>query len=255
MRKAFTLIELLVVITIIVVLLSLLTPALDTAVYQTERIVCLSNTRVQHAAQYQYAYDNARRLTDRGGAQSPDYHRWGGAPRSPVAVLRGTYLPSTRALICPIVAQAPSQPYGEYRRNDWSTSQNGDPVTQAVNLLGTYGGWDTDSTNIYCAYSWLGGFGGGVSYTQPSGESRPPTKTSEMTSGGLFITHRLDFYGPGSVHEITHGGRGLAQVGAIPDVYQATEMPHTYGDGHAIIRTRDQIEVRMTINGGDYHMW
>jgi prepilin-type N-terminal cleavage/methylation domain-containing protein len=39
---AFTLIELLVVVTIIVVLLSLLTPALDRAIYETELAVCAS---------------------------------------------------------------------------------------------------------------------------------------------------------------------------------------------------------------------
>jgi prepilin-type N-terminal cleavage/methylation domain-containing protein len=44
---AFTLIELLVVVTIIVVLLALLTPALDRAIYQAELAVCGSN---QHAA-------------------------------------------------------------------------------------------------------------------------------------------------------------------------------------------------------------
>jgi prepilin-type N-terminal cleavage/methylation domain-containing protein len=43
MVKAFTLIELLVVITIIVVLLALLTPALDKAIMSAQTAVCLSN--------------------------------------------------------------------------------------------------------------------------------------------------------------------------------------------------------------------
>ena len=42
MTRAFTLVELLVVITIIVVLLALLTPAMDQAVYQAELAVCAS---------------------------------------------------------------------------------------------------------------------------------------------------------------------------------------------------------------------
>src|ERR1043165_1931025 len=45
MPRAFTLIELLVVITIIVVLLALLTPALDKAMYQAELAVCGANLR------------------------------------------------------------------------------------------------------------------------------------------------------------------------------------------------------------------
>src|SRR5438876_557647 len=43
LRAAFTLIELLVVVTIIVVLLALLTPALDRAIYQAELTVCAAN--------------------------------------------------------------------------------------------------------------------------------------------------------------------------------------------------------------------
>ena len=39
-RAAFTLIELLVVVTIIVVLLALLTPAMDQAIYQGELTAC-----------------------------------------------------------------------------------------------------------------------------------------------------------------------------------------------------------------------
>jgi len=254
-HRAFTLIELLVVITIIVVLLALLIPALDKAIYQAELAMCLSNTRTQHSAQYQYAYDNGRRLTFRNGAVSPDYHRWGGSPSSPVDVLRGTYLTNTKVMICPIVAQVPSQTHREYRRNDWSTRESNDPVLIGLSAIGgTWGGWDTSEAHVYTAYSWLGGFGEGVTYTMSGGEPAPPMKISDLASGGLFITHRLDFYAAGNLHEVTHGGRGLGQTGAMPDGYETTDMPLGYGDGHATIRLRDQIDVRMVV-GNDFHMW
>ena len=47
-RNGFTLVELLVVITIIVILLALLAPALDKAIYQAELAVC--GTRVRAIA-------------------------------------------------------------------------------------------------------------------------------------------------------------------------------------------------------------
>src|SRR5688572_26873229 len=63
--RAFTLIELLVVITIIVVLLSLLTPALDKAIYQAELAVCGANIKGAYGAITTYAMDNKRRYPHR----------------------------------------------------------------------------------------------------------------------------------------------------------------------------------------------
>ena len=60
MRSAFTLIELLVVITIIVVLLALLSPALEKAIYQAELAVCGANLKGVAAGAQTYAANNAR---------------------------------------------------------------------------------------------------------------------------------------------------------------------------------------------------
>jgi prepilin-type N-terminal cleavage/methylation domain-containing protein len=62
MRPAFTLIELLVVVTIIVVLLALLTPALDKAVTAAELVKCAANLHAFGVAVPQYALDNRRQL-------------------------------------------------------------------------------------------------------------------------------------------------------------------------------------------------
>lgn len=57
---AFTLIELLVVITIIVVLLALLTPALEKAVYEAEMARCAANMRGVGSGVTMYAAENKR---------------------------------------------------------------------------------------------------------------------------------------------------------------------------------------------------
>ena len=57
-RAAFTLIELLVVITIIVVLLALLTPALDRAMAVGSSVVCLSTQRQWATAVHHYSADH-----------------------------------------------------------------------------------------------------------------------------------------------------------------------------------------------------
>jgi prepilin-type N-terminal cleavage/methylation domain-containing protein len=59
-RRGFTLIELLVVVTIIVVLLALLTPALDQAIYQAELAVCGGNLKGLGTSMIQYAAGNRR---------------------------------------------------------------------------------------------------------------------------------------------------------------------------------------------------
>jgi len=69
-RPAFTIVELLVVITIIVVLLALLTPALDQAIYQAELAVCGANQHAIAAGAVSYALGNSRRYPDRVSPRS-----------------------------------------------------------------------------------------------------------------------------------------------------------------------------------------
>lgn len=58
--RAFTLIELLVVVAIVVVLLSLLVPAMDRAVYQAELAVCAANQKGIGAGVVSYAMESKR---------------------------------------------------------------------------------------------------------------------------------------------------------------------------------------------------
>jgi prepilin-type N-terminal cleavage/methylation domain-containing protein len=66
MRHAFTLIELLVVVTIIVVLLAILTPAIDKAIYQAELVSCGTSIRGTITGATQYAMDQKRHYPYRG---------------------------------------------------------------------------------------------------------------------------------------------------------------------------------------------
>lgn len=64
-RCGFTLVELLVVITIVVVLLAMLLPAVDRAVYEAELAVCGSRLKTIASAAHVYAADQRRMYPDR----------------------------------------------------------------------------------------------------------------------------------------------------------------------------------------------
>jgi prepilin-type N-terminal cleavage/methylation domain-containing protein len=66
-RSGFSLVELLVVITIIVVILSLLAPALDSAIYQAELAVCMTQVRGIAGGSISYAMDHKRTYFHRPG--------------------------------------------------------------------------------------------------------------------------------------------------------------------------------------------
>jgi prepilin-type N-terminal cleavage/methylation domain-containing protein len=68
--RGFTLIELLVVVTIIVVLLALLTPALDKAIYAAEFAVCGAQVRNIGSGALGYTMDHRRSYPYRGGEAS-----------------------------------------------------------------------------------------------------------------------------------------------------------------------------------------
>jgi prepilin-type N-terminal cleavage/methylation domain-containing protein len=73
-RPGFTIIELLVVVTIIVVLLALLTPALDKAIESAERAKCAANLDAWGIAHHTYYVEQRRRIlsTMRTSSQYPN---------------------------------------------------------------------------------------------------------------------------------------------------------------------------------------
>jgi prepilin-type N-terminal cleavage/methylation domain-containing protein len=70
-RRGFTLVELLLVVTIIVVLLALLTPALDKAIYEAELAACGATQKAITASATVAAMDYQRRYFDRTDLYSP----------------------------------------------------------------------------------------------------------------------------------------------------------------------------------------
>src|SRR6266478_4856578 len=74
--QAFTLIELLVVVTIIVVLLALLTPAVDRAIYQAELARCAAQLHGICAGVQVYAAENKRWYPQRHGNNADQNSYW-----------------------------------------------------------------------------------------------------------------------------------------------------------------------------------
>lgn len=242
-RPAFTLVEMLVVIGVIAILVAILVPALNKARYSAMRTTCLANIRQQVAAQLAYATDHGGQFCDRR-ENSPDYHRQAGYPGSCVSLMRGRYVTDTRIMICPVIAYKGSNWSGEsYSTNTW-----GDQF---------YGGWDTSAQNVYCAYMWLAGFDpdkepsvGPLPVQMIDGEPRPPLRLSDTGRGmAALVTHRLNFYSGGELHEVCHEGRGLGARGTQYTQWQCSDMPVGYLDGSVVLHLKDDIKPRMTING------
>lgn len=131
MRSAFTLIELLVVITIIVLLLALLTPALDRAIYQAELAVCGAQIRGMTMTLTTYATGSQRRYPYH---QTFDLHK---TQPSRIAVKLASFGSDDRAVL------------GRFLSVDKHLN---DPFVEPVELQGSHA-----DTNIFCSYSlWFG---------------------------------------------------------------------------------------------------
>jgi prepilin-type N-terminal cleavage/methylation domain-containing protein len=147
----FTLVELLVAITIIVLLLALLTPALDQAIYQAELAVCGANMRSTATGLTDYAMDFHRRYPHRplagggeGGWNLSCLSPGRGATQAWNAAMSGSpAAPDLRPLI---------RPYVSINRH------LNDPLSEPVDLDGAH-----PNVFIYSGYHLLAGW----RYTDP----------------------------------------------------------------------------------------
>ena len=105
--RGFTLVELLVVISIIVLLLALLMPALDKAVYQAELVACAARIRALGHGAIRYAMDSGRYYPVKklAAAGNSSVDRLAPGSRDDRPMLR-PYFSINKTLICPL---APTQ--------------------------------------------------------------------------------------------------------------------------------------------------
>jgi prepilin-type processing-associated H-X9-DG protein/prepilin-type N-terminal cleavage/methylation domain-containing protein len=109
MRKAFTLIELLVVISIIILLLAIMMPALTAARAGTRALVCKTNLHQLLLANISYASENNGFFVPAASdmLESPGLHRWHGTrdtlnePFNPIRGPLAGYLANSQVKECP----------------------------------------------------------------------------------------------------------------------------------------------------------
>jgi prepilin-type N-terminal cleavage/methylation domain-containing protein len=129
-RRAFTLVELLVVITIIVALLSLLTPALDQAIYEAELASCAAQVKGMTTGGLAYAAGQARHYPvppdGRRAQHQPDELGRLDTPAQDMRTVLEGHIP-LKAHLCPLTAG----------KIDLSYDANGPDTT----VFGTYELW------------------------------------------------------------------------------------------------------------------
>jgi hypothetical protein len=248
--------ELLVVISLIVLLIAMLSPALHKAKYAARLTECEINIHGQWQAQTILADSNAGRFW-RHNDFSADYYRSGNAAGSLwEAMYSGGYLKDGMLTICPIQKGSGgvwnNTGHLRYKDPHWKGS--------------TYAGWNADTPQVLTTYLWFANYqtgsgtvpsGAGTIYQDVGGSLEPtwPTAMRETSSDKAMITHRISGGSGYASHDLGHNGFGLA-INETALLVNVTEQPVGFADGHVITRPASEILQRTLINtGGIGYYW
>jgi prepilin-type N-terminal cleavage/methylation domain-containing protein len=199
----FTLVELLVTVAIIAILIALLAPALERAVYEAQFVVCGSKLKTGAISTVIYAMDHKRAYPYRGGVQDPDGDLW-----HPSLLRNG----STGALITNAITTNPNaaanDPGGAYKGTEQTTVWDDRPVLRTyMNLNATLndplnvGDLDFegshDDSHIFAGYElWLGFQYAKSRQPYGSGSAQIGHTQSGRGGQGMFrVGNRLEYAG------------------------------------------------------------
>ncbi len=249
-RDGFTLIELLVAISLIVLLMAILMPALENARYQARRIVCMNNIKQQSMVFFTYAQDNNDRFpphTERIALRVKDtfdpneLNIWSAFYRS--------YMTNSQILICPITrvigvhyADTAFVPSVDKRGRAW-------------------GGWDSKLAGtdippsvISVAYNWYANFTPSLygrhlwPVTFHNGEIPWPKKMDECSANRTLISHNI-MANEWGLYDNSHGGTGIQIANLKIDSSEEIDNPIGLADGHVIFRLKSKTLLRASYVG------
>lgn len=234
-RAAFTLIELLVVITILLILLGIIIPALGTARESSRRTSCRSNLQQIGLAFHSYAGDRDGWFPLKNGgapAYSPDGSLGGEYPFSQHARLLWTagYLRSAKVWVCP------------------SDKIEGDPPTRTVSAYqgANFAGGGGFNSFGNCSYMYIAGYGEKFRFpTLPLDVTKfavlldeaNPREEGNRTPGNMPTIGPDDNHGANYRNVLYADGHVTALQG--PDVANAAIFPEQEADQYKKVNSID----------------
>jgi len=275
-RRGFTLIELLVVIAIIALLLSILTPALNTVKERARRVICQSNLHQWILAISAYSGANDNKLLETVGYGGENinnrypceiYLEAGSDPFNPEMLNAEALIPymegfNPARLTLEDVADIANGAGADDPRAEnllvkgaWTCPANrGENVEFVISSLGsTYGGWFRLEYSYYAHVE---------RWTRQA--SHPRTVTAEdLSPRRVILADQIYYWGPGEgICLYNHGLKGYSWDGRITDYVQLcdiegppkiTGVNRLFGDGHVVWKDRREFDIEnMHLNEADY---